>query len=311
MKKRRVGEPALAAPMPAALTHASPMRAESAQAVPMRAAPPGRASALRRIAALLAPICILAALLASAMPPARASSAQEALMRAAGTYPKAKTEQTLLSEKELSKLTESEKQLKASIKEAEISRSKLLAQKRAELRQIRKARDDVIKAEIEEIKGRKATQEAFVKDLKKQLATAKKTKIALAVTTVEIAVKLASSKLDGIAAEKKKADAKLSKSYQDYKATYDLLTARDLALKKILERAAEVNVKIRGQKDEFKKLKDAYSKNIKAKEFLAAQGQMAGLVVIQKNINSNYGYVLDYKMQFKSDYYAQVVNYKL
>jgi hypothetical protein len=38
---------------------------------------------------------------------------------------------------------------------------------------------------------------------------------------------------------------------------------------------------------------------------------MAGLVLLQKKINANYDAMLDYKKQFKSDYYEQVVNYRL
>ncbi|MDR1439769.1 MAG: hypothetical protein LBJ10_07085 [Clostridiales bacterium] len=270
-------------------------------------------TAPRGAPARIKPLCVAVAvaLLAAAAAQMQASATQEAILRASGDYPKAKTEQTVKSEKELAKLAESEKQLKASIKEAEISRSKLLAQKRADLKQIRKGRDDAIKAQIEEIKGRKTRQETLVRDLKKQLAAAKKTKNAIAITASELAVKLASSKLDSIAAEKKTADAKLSKSYQDYKATYDILTARDLALKKLLEQADAIKAKITGQKEEFKKLKDTYGKNIKAKEFLTAQGQMAGLVVLQRSINANYDLVMHFKKQFKSDYYAQIVNYKL
>ncbi|MDR1060255.1 MAG: hypothetical protein LBL83_03370, partial [Clostridiales bacterium] len=117
--------------------------------------PPARLGPLSRWLRPLRPLCVFMALLVAALAQLQAFAVPEAVLRAAGNYPKAKTEQTVKSEKELAKLAEYETRIKASIKDAEISRTKLLAQKRAELKQIRKVRDDAAKKELEEIKGRK------------------------------------------------------------------------------------------------------------------------------------------------------------
>jgi chromosome segregation ATPase len=236
----------------------------------------------------------------------------DAVLRASGDLPAAKTEQTVKAEKELARLTEKEKGLKSQISAATINRSKLLSQKRAELKAARLKRDEAIKKEIEAIKTRKERQEALIRDLKKQLAELKKiTKSKVAAVAAEAAIAIAQSKLDGIKTELKQANDRLSKSYQDYKTAYDRLTYLDGELKKILDMADGVQKKITAQKADYKNVKSEYAKALKAKDFLLAQRRMDSLVFIQQGVNNNYEMILDYRMRFKSDYQVQIVNYKV
>ena len=239
------------------------------------------------------------------------ATSSDAVLRASGSAPTSKTAQTVKAESELKKLTEEEKKLKESIKDETINRSKLLAQKRADLKAIRLKRDESIRKEIDEIKGRKDQQAATVKQLKSQLSALKKLKNKLAITTMEAAVAVAQIKLDGIDKEYKSAKDKLSKSYQDYKKIYDQLTNQDYSLKSILDKIEPLQKKNSVWVAEMKAVKSDYSASIKKKDFLTAQTQMNRIVQIQKEVNANHYMILDYRKYFKSEYYLKIVNFKL
>ena len=187
---------------------------------------------------------------------ANVSAVQDAVLRASGNLPAEKTAATLKAEKELEKLTAKEKQIKEQITEATINRSKLLAQKRAVLKEVRKKRDDAINKEISGIKVNKERQAALIKELKNQLAAAKKTKSTVLITALELSVKLAEVKLKEINDNLKKANDKLSKSYTDYKTVYDNLTRLDADMKKVLDLNSDTEKKIKNQKEDLKNTKN-------------------------------------------------------
>ena len=235
----------------------------------------------------------------------------DALRRASGDLPASKTETTIKAEKELDKLLVKEKSLKEQINGATINRSKLLGQKRAELKQQRQKRDDAINKEIMGIKLKKTKQTSLIQELKKQLTAAKKKKNNIMVSTLDISVKIAEIKLNDINAELKKANGKLTQSYNDYKSVYDQLTRQDAALKKILDINTETDKKIKAQKQDYQNVKTEYNQSIKTKDFLTAERRMDTLVFIQTGIIGNYEYILDIKNKVKSDYYEQIVNYRI
>ena len=251
---------------------------------------------------------IISVLLCCAVSPLAVS---DAVLRASGDVPAAKTDKTIRAEKELEKLTAKEKTLKEQISAATINRSKLLAQKRADLRQIRQKRDEEINKIITEVKAKKAKQATLVGDLKKSLATAKKNKNKVMITSLEMSIVFAGSKLNDINAELKKANDKLAQSYKDYKSVYDQLTRLDAGLKKILDINLETEKKIKDQKIDYKNTKTQYKQSIKIKDFLTAERRMDSLVFIQTGILDNYAYILDIKLKVKSDYYEQIVNYRI
>jgi len=131
------------------------------------------------------------------------------------------------------------------------------------------------------------------------------------VSTLDISVKIAEIKLDDINAELKKANGKLTQSYNDYKSVYDQLTRQDAALKKILDINTETDKKIKAQKQDYQNVKTEYNQSIKTKDFLTAERRMDTLVFIQTGIIGNYEYILDIKNKVKSDYYEQIVNYRI
>jgi hypothetical protein len=235
----------------------------------------------------------------------------DALLRASGDLPTAKTEKTIKSEKELERLASDEKALKERILEATINRSKLLSQKRSELRLARQKRDEGINAEITALKNKKTKQANIVREIKAGLSMAKKLKSKLAATTLEISLIAAEIKLDDINADLRKANEKLSKSYADYKAIYDYLTKKDEELKKILDINSDAESKIKLYKADFKETKSEYDMSVKGKDFLTAERRMSSLVFIQTAINNGYSGILDIKQKVKSDYYNQIVNYSI
>ena len=228
-----------------------------------------------------------------------------------GTPPTAKTEQTVQSESELKRLTEEEKTIKASIKNETINRAKLLAQKRADLKVIRQTRDELIKTEVAEIKGRKDKQAEFVKTLKKQLPPLKKLKNKVAITALEATIAVAQIKLDSIDKEYKAAKDQLTKSYQDYKKVYDNLTNLDNSLKIILDGIDPLQKKITTLKEEMKTVKSAYTAGLKNKDFVTAQEKAAQMVQIQNKINLNHSLILDCRKHFKGEYTRKIVDYIL
>ena len=228
-----------------------------------------------------------------------------------GTPPTAKTEQTVQSESELKRLTEEEKTIKASIKNETINRAKLLAQKRADLKVIRQTRDELIKTEVAEIKGRKDKQAEFVKTLKKQLPPLKKLKNKVAIAALEATIAVAQIKLDGIDKEYKAAKDRLTKSYQDYKKVYDNLTNLDNSLKIILDGIDPLQKNITTLKEEMKTVKSVYTAGLKNKDFVTAQEKAAQMVQIQNKINLNHSLILDCRKHFKSEYTQKIVNYQL
>jgi cell division protein FtsB len=261
-----------------------------------------------RIFGWIAPILVTAFVL---MCGAGSYADTEALLRASGNLPAAKTENTIKAEKELEKLTAKEKQLKDQINDATINRSKLLTQKRADLKQIRQKRDDVIKREITAIKDKKERQAKLIRDLKKQLAIMRKIKNKFAASALETTILLADIKLQDINDDLKVANDKLSQSYKDYKEIYDELTRLDYELKKILDLNDDTEKKIKDQKADFQNEKALYNQSVKSKDFLTAERKMDTLVFIQTGVVNNYANILDIKLKFKSDYYQMVVNYKL
>ena len=239
------------------------------------------------------------------------ATSSDVLLRASGSAPTSKTEQTVKAENDLKKLTDEEKKIKESIKNETINRSKLLAQKRAELKAIRQKRDDVIRKEIDEIKRRLDKQKETVKQLKNQLAALKKQKNKIAIATMEASVAVAQLSLNAVEKEHKAAKDKLSKSYQDYKQVYDQLTNQDYNLKSILDKIEPLQKKNAIWATEIKTVKSDYNASIKKKDFLTAQTKMNRIVEIQKEINANHHMILDYRQYFKSEYYLKVVNFKL
>jgi len=263
----------------------------------------------RKISAMLAAIVILPIFLS--IGGVRAHAVPDAVLRASGEIPAAKTERTVKLEKELEKLAAKEKSLKDQIAATAINRSKLLAQKRADLKLIRQNRDDSIRKDIEKIKEKKDRQNLIIRELKDQLSLIKKTKNKVAITTLEVSIRMAQVKLTEINADLKIANGKLSQSYKDYKAVYDRLTYLDNELKAILDLGAEVENKIKDQKADFKNTRNEFNEHMKKKDFISAERKMESLIFIQTGINDNYVLVLDYRQRFKSDYYALIVNYKL
>ena len=241
---------------------------------------------------------------------AAAGAAPDAVLRASGDTPSSKTAKTIKDEKELEKLTAKEKQLKEQITAATINRSKILAQKRAELKLIRQARDDAINRDITSIKARKAKQAELVRVLKNQLAAEKKGKNKIAIAAAEASVKAAEKKLADINNELKIANDRLTKSYKDYKAVYDNLTRLDEEIKKVLDINIETEKKVKGQKTDFSNTKSEYNQSVRNKDFLTAERRMASLVFIQGGINESYEKILDIKLKVKSDYTALIINYK-
>lgn len=239
------------------------------------------------------------------------SAGSDAVRRASGDTPSAKTEKTVKAEKELEKLTAAEKKLKEQITESAINRSKLLAQKRAELKQVRQIRDAAINKELDSLKTKKVKQTAFIAEAKTQLSEAKKKKNAISQATLEITLKAAQSKLTEINADIKESKEKLAKSYQDYKAIYDNLTYLDSEMKKMLDTNQAAELKIKEQKTDFSKTKGEYNQSLKDKDYLTAERRMESLVFIQTGINDNYSGILNIKLKVKSDYYAQIVNYRI
>ena len=235
----------------------------------------------------------------------------EALLRASGDVPKAKTEKTIKTEKDLDKLVAKEKTLKEQISDATINRSKLLAAKRAELKQARQKRDDVILIEITSIKVKRTKQADLLKGLKKQLTAAKKNKNNIMISALEVSIAIAEIKYEDMNAELKKANAKLTQSYNDYKSVYDKLTRQDAELKKILDINTETEKRIKTQKQDYQTVKNEYNQSIKTKDFLTAEKRMDSLLFIQTGVITNYEYILDIKKKVKSDYYEQIVNYRI
>ena len=222
-----------------------------------------------------------------------------------------KTQNTIRAESELERLTESEKQLKGQITEATINRSKLLSQKRTELRYARFTRDESINKEISGIKDRKNRQTALIADMKKQLAQAKREKNNGAVSTLEVLLRLADIRLVEINEDLKKANGKLTQSYNDYKAVYEKLTEQDAQLKKYLERNVSTESAIKQQKEDFRAKKNEYNQSIRSKDYMAAERAMNALVSIQAAINANYERVLEVKRKVKDDYYEKIVYYRV
>lgn len=228
-----------------------------------------------------------------------------------GGYPKAKTENTVKAEKELEKLAAKENTLKRQITASTINRSKLLTQKRAELKEARQKRDAAIKKEIEGIKAKKEKQAQLIRELNTQLASVKKTKQQMAIASVEVSIRIAKFDLGEIDAKLKTADDRLKKSYKDYKSAYDSLAYLDGELKKSLDLAVEVEARIKAQKNDLRDARNGYSRYIKDKDFLAAEKKMESLVTIQSGINANYETVLACRKKFKSDFYEQVLNCRI
>ena len=258
--------------------------------------------------ALAAAIALYAVILLGG---ARAHAVPDAVLRASGAAPAAKTEQTIKLEKELERLVAREKSLKEQITAATINRAKLLAQKRADLKQARIRRDDAINKDIAAIKAKKDKQTLLIRELKNQLTIIRKSKSQLAISAAEVTIALAQAKLDDINAELKKANDRLSQSYKNYKTVYDRLTYLDIELKKILDMGAEIENKIKAQKADFSNVKSEYGECVRKKDFLAAEKKMSSLVFIQTGVNDNYVLVLDFRKRFKSDYYEQIVNYTI
>ena len=254
-------------------------------------------------------ILALAAALSTAY--GHVAAGTDALQRASGTAPAAKTEQTVKAEKELEKLKTKEKQIKDNITAATINRSRLLAQKRADLKQARQKREEPVKKEVTDLKAKKTKQTALIKETKSKLAAAKKEKKTITVTTLEASLKTAEKTLADINAKLTAANAKLAKSYTNYKALYDQFTRTDAGIKKILDINKETEAKIKAQKEDLKNTKSEYDQYIKNKDFLSAERRMNSLVFIQTGINDNYSNILEIKQKVKSDYYAQIVNYKI
>jgi chromosome segregation ATPase len=263
---------------------------------------------------LLAVVAIAAAIIAGgagAGAGAHSHAVSDAVLRASGDLPAAKTEKTVKAEKELEKLTAKEKQIKERISEATINRARLLAQKRAELKQIRQKREEPINKEIARLKEKKAGQTALIRELKSQLTAAKKNKSKFTISALEISIALAESRLDDVNADLKKANDRLTKSYNDYKALYDKFTNQDEALRKILDLNAETEKKIKRQKEDFNGTKGEFNQSVRNKDFLTAERRMDSLVFIQTGINDNYAEIVEIKLKVKSDYYEQIVNYRI
>jgi len=126
-----------------------------------------------------------------------ASSAPDAVLRASGNVPPAKTAKTEKDENELKRLATKEKQLKEQIQAATINRSKILAQKRSELKLARHARDEAINKDITSINAKKTIQADLLRDLKNQLSTAKKNNNKIKIASLESSIKTAEKKLEG------------------------------------------------------------------------------------------------------------------
>ena len=235
-------------------------------------------------------------------------AASDAARRASGDVPNAKTTNTLAAEKELNKLAAAEKSLKEHINSATINRSKLLAQKRSELKEARQKRDVKINNEITKIKEKKTAQNDLIRDLKNKLAAAKKIKNVNAAGTYEVNLKKANEELNGINAELSKANERLAQSYNVYKTAYDSLTQIDSGIKDILDLNKPTEKKIKDQKTDFSNTKKAYNQSVKDRDFLTAENRMNSLVFIQTGINDNYASILNIKLKVKSDYYALIVN---
>jgi len=222
---------------------------------------------------------------------------------------KSKTDATLKAEKDLEKLTANEKTIKEQISAETINRSKLLAQKRAEIKGVRLARDEVIKKNMANVRDKKTKQANLIKELKIQLANARKNKNQYAIAAAQITINLAQLRLSELNADLKILTGRLSQSYKDYKAVYDKLTDLDATTKKILDKNIDTEKKIKEQKAEFKIIKAEYNQLIKSKDFASAEKKMNTLVSIQTAINSNYEKILSVKKTFKSEYYKAIVNY--
>jgi len=240
---------------------------------------------------------------------AGSASASDAARRAAGDVPSAKTDITVKAERELDRLLAAEKALKEKISGATINRSKLLAQKRAELKEARQKRDGPISNEITKIKDKKAAQTELIRDIKNKLAAAKKNKNVVSTGTYEANLKKANDELVKINASLVAANERLKQSYNKYKTSYDSLTQIDSGIKEILELNKETEKKIKEQKADFSNTKKEYNQSIKNKDFLTAEHRMNSLVFIQTGINGNYTDVLNIKLKVKSDYYELIVNF--
>ena len=228
-----------------------------------------------------------------------------------GSAVSAKTEATIKAEKELDSLIAFEKQIKEQISEATINRTKLLSQKRAELRDTRKKRDDAINQEISIIKAGKERQAALIKELKAQLALAKKNKYAISINSLELSIKQAEAKLADYNSKLKNASSRLTESYNIYKSAYNDLTRCDAELKKIIDSGNEFEKKIKNQKEDFKNTKNEYNQAIKNKNYVTAERLIGSLLSIQSGINKNYENILEIKLSAKRDYYQMVVNYRV
>ena len=234
------------------------------------------------------------------------------IVAVAASVPSEKPTQLAANEAELKQLADKESEIKKSISDETINRSKLLAQKRAELKEVRKKRDDALNKEKADVKVKRDKQDVLVKELKRQKTNIKKlTKNAVALAAIDISIALAEAKLKDYKAQYDAVNKKLSKSYEDYKTVYDKLTSADLGLKKNLDKIEPYERDIKALKDEQKKQKDEYNKNIKAKDYSAAQRAMNAQLAGQRAINNNYSQILAIRKKFKSDYYALIVNYKI
>ena len=222
-----------------------------------------------------------------------------------------KPAQLITSENELKEQAAKESELKKSITSETINRSKLLAQKRAELKDIRKKRDDALNKEKADIKARRDKQAEIVKTYKGQRASVKKANSPVALTALDVVIALAEGKLSDLRMQYDTINKKLSQSYADYKNTYQKLTNIDLELKKMLDGVAAYEQSIKLRKAEQKKLQTEYNKNVKAKDFSAAQKIVNSQLTEQREINGTYTKILEIRKKFKSEYYSKLVNIKL
>ena len=230
----------------------------------------------------------------------------------AASAPSEKPAQLVANEAELKQLADKESDIKKSISDETINRSKLLAQKRAELKEVRKKRDDALNKEKSDLKAKRDKQDLLVKEFKRQKTNIKKlTKNAVALAAIDISIALAEAKLNDYKAQYDAVNKKLTKSYEDYKTVYDKLTNTDLSLKKNLDKIESYERDIKTLKDEQKKQKNEYNKNIKEKNYMSAQRAMNAQLAGQKAINNNYSQILAIRKKFKSDYYVLIVNYKI
>jgi hypothetical protein len=267
----------------------------------------GGASRILRAPAVTAVLLSLAFIAGGA----RAYAVPDAVIRASGAAPAAKTAQTVSLEKDLEKLAAKEKSLKDQIAAASINKSKLLAQKRSDLKLARQKRDEAINRDIAKIKEKKERQNIIIRELKSQLMIIKKGKNKFAISAMEVSIGLAQVRLTEINADLKIANGRLSQSYKDYKAVYDRLTFIDGELKKNYDAGVEIEGKIKMQKADLKNVKGEYGECVRKKDFLSAERKMGSMVFIQTGINDNYVLVLDNRNRYKNDYYEQIVNYKL